>query len=78
MPRCIPPAINVRKVLERFGGAQALVALSRQSGFDMNTAQVRKWIERGVIPMARWLELRAMADRAGWSLVLEDFLEGEK
>jgi hypothetical protein len=74
MARTAPPAVDVRKVVDRFGGVNAIVALSDIAGFGLTPFQVRKWLERGVIPMQRWLQLKALAVGAGWVLVLEDFL----
>jgi hypothetical protein len=74
MTRCVPPAVDVRKVIQRFGGVPAIVAASDTAGFDMTTAQIRKWVERGIVPMQRWLELKAIAAQAGWNLALEDFI----
>lgn len=56
------PYLDVAAILARFGGVRALVDTAEAAGLDsMNVKTVRKWLTRGSIPIARLLELKALA-----------------
>lgn len=69
------PRINVRKVVDHLNGREGVVTGLKAAGFESVTVKaVDKWMSRGVIPMARWLELIVVARKAGWKLILENYL----
>ena len=70
------PRLDVAAVLAVFGDSNTdVVAKLRTAGIDsIGVKAVDKWSERGVIPMARWLELVHTAKFMGRALPLENYL----
>lgn len=70
--------INVKKLIEHFGGAAALESAMAAHGIeDCTIKAIEKWRERGRLPMPRWLQLVEMERSNGKKLPMERFIERE-
>lgn len=68
------PRLDVRAIIEHFGGPPSLVNFVTAAGFDLSARTCHKWAERGSIPTARLLEIYLAAEFWGQAFDLRKFI----
>jgi hypothetical protein len=72
-----PAYLDVRAVLDHFGGLGPLVELAARRGYcRFGYDAVKKWRQRGRIPSDRLVEMRELGARLGKPLDINSFVRG--
>jgi hypothetical protein len=66
--------LNVAAALERLGGVPSVVVGLKEVGAPVHSDTPYQWIQRGIVPMGRWLALMALAKRRAIAFSLNDFV----
>lgn len=69
--------IDVPSVVRFLGGPKQIDADMKAQGFQkpISAKTAQKWCERGTIPMDRWLDLMALAERQSKRLEIRNFIK---
>jgi hypothetical protein len=69
------PVMQVRDIIARFGGPQAMSRAIWQSSSDADAARIRMWAHRNSIPGHHFAPIIEAAERAGISVTYGELAE---
>jgi len=70
--------MDVRGVIKKFGGRAQLYRKLCVAKVELSHRTIDNWIQSGIIPMHRFLQLMALAKNEGFTLNLKEHTKNER
>lgn len=68
------PNIDIKRLVKAMGGRAQLFRKLKAKGDALSHRTIDNWVDRGSIPLKRFISLAEIAKAEGWELKLTDFI----
>lgn len=70
--------IDVKRLVKALGGRAQLFRKLKAEGIVLSHRTIDNWVDRGSIPLKRFVALAAIASSEGWELKISEYIKEPK